>query len=197
MLSLTLALLLFLFPLAYSPGPGNLFFAANGARFGVLSTMPATLGYHGATWIVAVGIGLGFAEGIERYPQVFAAIRWIGCAYVLFLAWKLFRSGRIDHAAEAKPAGFLDGVVLLLLNPKAYLIMSLMFTQFLVGAQQSKGATVLLVASVFTVNNFFAFLLWTFVGDRLAARFRAGGTVQLNTVFAAILAAVGIWMLLP
>ncbi len=30
----TIALVLFLAPLAYSPGPGNLFFAATGARFG-------------------------------------------------------------------------------------------------------------------------------------------------------------------
>jgi len=36
-----LALILFLFPLAFSPGPGNMFFAANGARFGFLNTLSA------------------------------------------------------------------------------------------------------------------------------------------------------------
>ena len=41
-----LALLAFLFPLAYSPGPGNMFFAAIGARFGLRSTLAATAGYH-------------------------------------------------------------------------------------------------------------------------------------------------------
>jgi threonine/homoserine/homoserine lactone efflux protein len=38
------ALLLFLLPLAYSPGPGNLFFAATGARFGLAATAPRATG---------------------------------------------------------------------------------------------------------------------------------------------------------
>jgi len=46
MLELTLALVLFLFPLAYSPGPGNMFFAAIGGRFGLRASVPATIGYH-------------------------------------------------------------------------------------------------------------------------------------------------------
>lgn len=33
------ALLLFLFPLAWSPGPGNMTFAANAARFGLVATV--------------------------------------------------------------------------------------------------------------------------------------------------------------
>ncbi|MEJ2518265.1 MAG: hypothetical protein P8Y82_09930 [Methyloceanibacter sp.] len=36
---------------------------------------------------------------------------------------------KVSHAA--RPAGFLDGVVLLVLNPKAHVIIALMFTQFL------------------------------------------------------------------
>ena len=47
-----LALLIFLFPLAYSPGPGNTLFAANGAVFGFRATLPASAGYHLATWAV-------------------------------------------------------------------------------------------------------------------------------------------------
>ena len=54
------ALLVFLFPLAFSPGPGNMFFAANGARFGLVKTLSANFGYHFATIIVTFIIGLGF-----------------------------------------------------------------------------------------------------------------------------------------
>ncbi|MEZ5986725.1 MAG: LysE family translocator [Hyphomonas sp.] len=131
MIALMLALLVFLFPLAYSPGPGNMFFAANGARFGVRATLPASAGYHLATWIVTAAIGFGFAATLERFPQLFVAIKWAGSAYVLYLAWKLFRAGAIENMGEARPAGFMDGVVLLVLNPKAYVIIALMFTQFL------------------------------------------------------------------
>ena len=55
-----LALLVFLFPLAFSPGPGNMFFAASGARFGFLNTLSANFGYHLATIIITFLLGIGF-----------------------------------------------------------------------------------------------------------------------------------------
>ncbi|MEM6594772.1 MAG: hypothetical protein AAF672_08265, partial [Pseudomonadota bacterium] len=45
-LQTAIALIIFLFPIAYSPGSGNLFFAANGARFGFRPALPANAGYH-------------------------------------------------------------------------------------------------------------------------------------------------------
>src|SRR5262245_5395951 len=93
MLELTIALIVFLFPLAYSPGPGNLFFAANGARFGLRATMPAMAGYHVATLIVTTLIGLGFAVAIKEAPELFILIKWVGSAYVLYLAWKFIQAG--------------------------------------------------------------------------------------------------------
>ena len=56
-----LALLVFLFPLAFSPGPGNMFFAASGARFGFLNTLSANFGYHLATIIITFLLGIGFS----------------------------------------------------------------------------------------------------------------------------------------
>ena len=53
----------------------------------------------------------------------------IHAAYVLWFAWKL--TAQVDMMDREAPATFWDGVVLLLLNPKAYIIMALMFSQFL------------------------------------------------------------------
>lgn len=196
MIALMLALLVFLFPLAYSPGPGNMFFAANGARFGVRATLPASAGYHLATWIVTAAIGFGFAATLERFPQLFVAIKWAGSAYVLYLAWKLFRAGAIENMGEARPAGFMDGVVLLVLNPKAYVIIALMFTQFLSSGGEDRLALVLLITTVFTLNNLVAFTAWTAVGDGIARQFQDEAHAhRMNMVLGAILAAVAVWML--
>ena len=196
MLQTTLALILFLFPLAYSPGPGNMFFAANGARFGFRATIPANVGYHVATWIVTAAIGFGFLAAIDRFPQVFVFLKVAGCLYVLWIAWKMFRAGTLKSAEEAKPATFMDGVILLLLNPKAYVIIALMFTQFLGVSSASLFASVLLITTVFTLNNLVAFSIWTLVGDTIAGFFRSPDSARsLNVVFGTILAAVAIWML--
>ncbi|KQI70000.1 lysine transporter LysE [Loktanella sp. 3ANDIMAR09] len=197
MTQLTIALILFLAPLAYSPGPGNMFFAANGARFGFRATVPANLGYHAATLVVTIGIGLGFDWISREAPMFLAIIRFAGAAYVLYLAWMLARAGVMSGNDEAKPASVMDGAILLLLNPKAYLIIALMFTQFAGAADMHRTASVIWIAAVFTVNNAVAFSIYAALGDGMTARWRSPDTARfLNLSFAAILAGVAIWMLL-
>lgn len=197
MIQTTIALILFLFPLAYSPGPGNMFFAANGARFGFRSTIPANLGYHIATWIVTAAVGLGFVTALDRFPELFLTLKVAGSLYVLWIAWNLFRAGVLEGGEKAKPATFVDGAVLLVLNPKAYVIIALMFTQFLGQSDGGRLAAVLFIATVFTVNNLVAFSIWTLIGDRIAAYFRTPESARkLNMLFGVLLAVVAIWMLI-
>ena len=93
MIEVTIVLIIFLFPLAYSPGPRNMFFAANGARFGFAATVPSNIGYQFATWLVTVVIGLGMITALNDYPNVFLALKISGAAYALWLAGKLIRAG--------------------------------------------------------------------------------------------------------
>lgn len=186
----TLALLVFLFPLAYSPGPGNMVFAANAARFGIGATITATLGYHVATWVVTLAIGAGIGAAAGMSPPLMATIRWAGAAYVLWLAWTFLQAGRVRRTMAARPMGAGGGAALLLLNPKAYVIIALMFSQF-------AAAPVIWVTTVFTLNNLLAFTLWSLLGDRLLVRARSAPAANvMNTVFAVALAGVALWMAL-
>ncbi|PON15632.1 lysine transporter LysE [Candidatus Entotheonella serta] len=191
------ALVIFLFPLAYSPGPGNLFFAANGARFGVRSIMTSAIGYHVATWMVNLLIGLGFAAALQQFPLLFAVFKIAGSIYVLWLAWKLFRAGVLDTTQEAKPVNFWDGVVLMVLNPKAYIVIAVMFSQFLGSSPGNQVLAVCRIATIFTLNNLIAVTLWAAVGDTIARSFRSESNARLlNAVFGITLAGVAMWMLL-
>lgn len=187
------ALILFLFPLAYSPGPGNMAFAANGARFGVAATIPASLGYHLATWGVTLAVGLGAMTVLQAVPGLFQALKLAGVAYVLWLAWGLMRAQGMAEG-QARPIGFVDGVMLLVLNPKAYLIMGLMFAQFLGGDLGDGLGAVLLVTTVFTLNNLVAFSVWTALGQQIGRLFGAGP--GMNRALGVVLAGVALWMLL-
>ncbi len=195
MIELTIALVLFLFPLAFSPGPGNLFFATNGARFGLRSTIPASAGYHIATWLVTLAIGLGLATLFHKYPEFFTTIKVLGSLYVLWLAWKLLRSGMMTSDQEPTSASFWDGVILLVLNPKAYFIIAAMFAQFLNSGSTDQLVLILLITTVFTLNNLMAFTFWTILGDRFARLFRDESNARvLNLVFGSLLALVAVWM---
>jgi len=196
MIQTSIALIAFLFPLAYSPGPGNLFFAANGARFGLAATLKANFGYHLATWLVTAALGLGFIAALDRFPGIFLILKGAGSLYVLWLAWKLFRSGVLQGHETARPASFWDGIILLVLNPKAYVIIALMFTQFLPESDTVRIFAVLLITTIFTLNNFIAFVVWTLIGDQIASRFRSPDSAKrLNALFGALLALVAVWML--
>ena len=174
-----------------------MFFAASSARFGFMATVPANVGYHIATWIVTAAIGLGFVTALDRFPQTFLAVKIAGSLYVFWIAWKLFRAGVADGYNAAKAATFRDGVILLILNPKAYVIIALMFTQFLNTSEQGRLAAVVLITTVFTINNLIAFSVWALVGDQIAGYFRTPEAARkLNMIFGGMLAAVAIWMLL-
>ena len=196
MFDMTLPLVLFLLPLAYSPGPGNMFFAALGGRFGLRASLPATTGYHLATFIVTVAVGLGFSGLARLSPVLFDLLRYGGAAYVFWLAWGFLRAGTATDTAAVREAGALDGAILLLLNPKAYLIIALMFTQFLPVTGAGDPALVVWITAVFTLNNLLAFTVWTLAGDFLMRRFRSSsGARPMNLAFGAMLAAVAAWML--
>ena len=198
MFTLLPALLLFLLPLAYSPGPGNMFFAANGARFGFQATIPSNVGYHIATWLVTFAIGFGFGHLLQQFPAFMVAIRYLGSAYVLYLAWKIAQAGYYENSEKAQAASFWDGVLLLLLNAKAYVIIGLMFSQFLTDSPENLFGQIVLITTYFTLNNAIAFSLWAFVGDRIASFFCSQENAQkLNVFFGGMLALVAIWMIWP
>ena len=187
------ALLIFLLPLAYSPGPGNMIFAAMGARFGLAATWPASFGYHLATWAVTLAIGFGFGVATQAAPGVARMLQVIGAGFVMWLALGLWRAGamRDGDVRTARPMGFGGGMVLLLFNPKAYVIIALMFTQF----SAAPGLGLVGIATVFSLNNMLAFALWAALGTRLARLWsRPDQAVLLNRGLAAMLGGVAIWM---
>jgi len=192
-----LALLIFLFPLAYSPGPGNMVFATAGARFGARARWPASLGYHLATWLVAAALGFGLLEVLDTVPGLFAVLKVAGAVYLLWLAIGLFRAGPGAAQITARPLSFPDGVLLLLLNPKAYLIIGLMFSQFLPPGTSDHMGLVLMIITIFTLNNLIAFTIWTMLGAQLGMVLaRACAARAMNRGFGLILGGVAIWMLL-
>lgn len=191
----SLALILFLVPLAWSPGPGNLFFAALGANAGLKGSWPASIGYHGATWIVTLAIGFGFGVAAGSVSGVSQAIALAGGAYVLWLASKFWRAGRRTGPIAVPSARVLDGVVLLVLNPKAYAIIAAMFAQFL-GADASV-TQIVWITTLFTLNNLVAFTVWTWAGDRMLRRWQdRTSALVMNRAAALSLVTVAVWMAL-
>src|SRR3569832_86954 len=103
MLSLLLGLALFGFVCSITPGPNNTMLLASGVNFGFWRTVPHGLGVTAGLVAQVVALGLGLGALFRTYPLAYEALRWLGAAYLLWLAFKLARSrglGGIEGAAR-------------------------------------------------------------------------------------------------
>lgn len=196
-MSFLIPLVLFLVPLAFSPGPGNLFFAALSARYGAKATLPALVGYHVATLSITCLVGLGFEIGTSGNQTLSQVLGGAGAIYVLYLAWKIATSSVDLTTDNIKPASFIDGFLLLTFNPKAYVIIALLFTQFPPGQLVPNSPLMgnLIISSAFTFHNLFAFIVWIAVSDKVGSAFRSPENFRLmNYLFGGLLAIVATWL---
>ena len=183
----TLTLLLFLLPLAYSPGPGNLFFAAHGARFGWRNSLPALFGYHAATLAAALAVGGGLLVCDRAGHGPAAAMGWQRL-YIMAGATALARQCAAPAEQTPHMPAYGTGAALLALNPKAWAIMAALYAQFPSADWHTVGMGCDLV---FTLNNAVAFMLWTGLGQTLLARIQNPAHLRrINKGFALLLAAV-------
>ena len=201
-MDLVVPLVIFLLPLAYSPGPGNAYFAALGASVGLRASVPALAGYHVATFVVTVPIGLGLDATVLQSPTAALMLSLVGSGYIVWLAFALIRAARqpVREAGSSSPVrapayGFWSGAIVLVANPKTYYIIAVMFTTFLPAASADNAVLVIGVATVFTLNNLVAFIVWALGGRALATLFHSPrARRRINYLFALSLVSVAVWM---
>ena len=116
-----IALLVFIVPMCFTPGPNNMLCAAHGSQHGFRATVPLTLGMV-VGWSV-LGLAVGSATlAIESNISVFEALTYVGAAYIAYLGITLARSPvkPAGEASETERLGFFTGAMLQLVNGKAW-----------------------------------------------------------------------------
>ncbi len=114
------------------------------------------------------------------------------------MAWKLATTPISNALEVANIARFRDGFVLLVFNPKAYVIIALLFTQFPPSEVLTNNPILAstIIASAFTLHNLFAFIIWIIASDKIGSGFRAKENLRrMNLVFGGLLALVAVWLL--
>ena len=110
---------------AITPGPVNIIAASAGANFGVKRTIPYILGATIAYTLVVLLMGIGLNQTLKLYPQISQNAKYIGGAFLLYMAFKIGTSPPADLSdtshQQLSPV-FLDGFLVQALNPKAWLV---------------------------------------------------------------------------
>ena len=106
------------------PGPGVTALVARALGSGFRSSLFMALGLvlGDLTYLTAVVLGLAFVA--QTFGMVFLAIKWLGVAYLAWLAYAFWTAGITPETIEAKKgkgglfSSFLAGLTVTLGNPK-------------------------------------------------------------------------------
>lgn len=96
-----------------TPGPNNTVVTASGANYGFRATVPHLLGICIGFPVMLLVIG-SVGLTVITVPVVHVALKWIGIAYLLWLAWHIAMAApAIDEAGEVrgKPLTFLQAAL--------------------------------------------------------------------------------------
>jgi threonine/homoserine/homoserine lactone efflux protein len=115
-------LVLFAAVMTLTPGPNVVLVTASGANFGFHRTIPQMLGITLGFGSMTLATGLGLAGMTHAAPHVHAMLKYLGTAYLLYLAWRIANAapGNAGTAARTRPIGFVEAILFTWMNPKAW-----------------------------------------------------------------------------
>lgn len=150
-----------------TPGPANMVLMATGARFGLRAALPFVAGVVLGKQLVIWPVGYGLMELASEAPAFFEVLRWACVAYICWLAWKIANLRLSPVVAEAAPPGFLAGLLVHPLNPKAWAMIVAGFTSFVSPDTPSFQATATIAACLLALQ-ILLHPVWTLFGDLIA-----------------------------
>lgn len=104
-----------------TPGGATTLATASGAHFGFRRSLPLMAGIAAGLAAMAGSAAAGLAGLLLAEPSLQVAVKAIGSIYLLWLAWKIGRSGPPHlRAGLATPTSFVAGAGMACYNPKGW-----------------------------------------------------------------------------
>ena len=158
------SLLVFVLLMVGTPGPANMLAMIGGARLGV----GPCLGFIAGLTIGKVGVnvlfGVGFGLLLAEEATLLLALKLLSAAYLAWLAIQSWNPPAMDGKDARKGLRFREGLIVHPLNPKAWVMSLLAWTQFAPDLgdfwQQMS-----LVCMTFATCQIFTHTAWCYLGS--------------------------------
>ena len=118
------------FLLIITPGPGVLSAAGVGAAFGWRQGLYYVAGLGAGTNLVSLAVISGLAAVILAEPIVRTVLLFASAGYLGYLSVRIALAGTKIAFINILVPGFMAGVMLQFINPKAYAVNTTLFTSF-------------------------------------------------------------------
>ncbi|KJR97335.1 MAG: threonine transporter RhtB [Desulfobulbaceae bacterium BRH_c16a] len=183
--------------LALTPGPDNLFVLAQAAQRGKMAGIAVTGGLCTGLLVHTAAVALGVAAVFQASSLAFSLLKYIGAAYLLYLAWQSFRAGAdTEDGSSAVRIGFTRlygrGIVMNVTNPKVSLFFLAFLPQFTDPSSGPLLPQILALGLLFILSTVLIFGGISILAGGLGAQFRKSARAQVilnrlaGTVFVAL-----------
>jgi homoserine/homoserine lactone efflux protein len=191
-----LAYCLAAFAIIIVPGPTVTMIVANSLRYGSRAGMLNVAGTQAGLVIWLAVAVLGLAAAIKTMGVWFDVVRIAGAIYLVWLGISLWRSGgELKTGERARPKGsfFLQGLWVILSNPKMLLVFGALIPQFISPERSPESQLVFLVAIFMVLAAIFDGLYALLAGSAGAwlSRTRIKIVERISGTF---LIAGGVWL---
>lgn len=177
--------LIYCFITAYTPGANNLLSMSNAIRLGFRRSFRFNLGILAGFAIVMTVCSIFSTTLFTMLPKIKIIMQILGAAYMLYLAWKVFKSSVGPHDDSGKEASFLSGMILQFANPKIYIYAITAMTLYVLPVYHSTGAVIgftILLALIGASGSF----VWALFGSAFC-KYLSRHTKGVNLVMALLL----------
>jgi len=157
--------------LGASPGANNLLAFTSATKAGWRLAAKGVFGRLAAWAVLVVLVALGLDALLRASELAFVALKWLGAAYLLYLAWQ-FWNADADASAEIEvpdaSALMRREFLTLMGNPKAYLLLTAFLPQFLKDTGPV-APQLFALGGLYLIAEGLAALLWVGAGAALGA----------------------------
>jgi threonine/homoserine/homoserine lactone efflux protein len=164
---LNMAFLTYIVVMSITPGPNNLMVTASGVNFGFGRTLPHLLGISCGTAVQLFLTANLMAWILVWLEAVRLPLAILGCAYLLWLSWRLLKSGSPEQKEVARPHSFVQAALFQWINPKAWVMVVNAAILFMPNTPELRLQASLGMALSLMLVNFPCIAVWALMGDRL------------------------------
>lgn len=177
--------LIYCFVTAYTPGANNLLSMSNAARLGFRKSFRFNLGITVGFLIVMSVCTIFSSTLFSALPRVRIFMQVLGAAYMLYLAWKIWKTSSDFEVEKGKESGFLAGMILQFMNPKIYIYAITAMSLYILPVFHSTTALICFTL-ILTVIGASGSYVWALFGSAFCKLFTKH-TKAVNLVMALLL----------
>ena len=162
---LILAISAYNFVMYVTPGPNNSILTASGIKFGFVRSLPNIFGIPTGHGLQLALVCLGLGSLFTTFPILLDILRYVGTAYILYLAYKMFGSVNVTSSEDkSRPLKYYEAILFQFVNPKAWVICITAVSLFYPEKENLFVGTVFMVI-MSTVINIPSISIWAYGGS--------------------------------